>query len=96
MAKAVNKPESGTPPAGNTNGTPPAGESAPVAAPVAAPERETADGVKRIRHPGKAGKGLIVGARLVEFDAEGVAELDEAEAAMLLSMNCGYETAECF
>ncbi len=132
MAKTANKPESETPPQGNTNVTPPAGETAQVAGNETTgqesignadgdavtlgpqtPDGETkpgdnqptpesgtppqgngnTTGKKKIRHPGKAGKKLFVGARLIEFDAEGTAELDGPEAAILLGLNCGYEEA---
>ncbi|GMO51897.1 MAG: hypothetical protein Pg6C_16980 [Treponemataceae bacterium] len=97
-------PESGTPPQGNTNVTPPAGETAQVAGnetpgqEIAVAETSGAAngqtaGKKKIRRPGKAGKKLFVGDRLIEFDAEGAAELDGPEAAILLGLNCGYEEA---
>jgi hypothetical protein len=39
---------------------------------------------KSIRHEGLKGQKLIVGHKLVEFDADGIAELDAADAERLL------------
>jgi hypothetical protein len=48
------------------------------------------NGRKRVCNPGKKGKKLIVGKKLVEFDADGSAELDDADAAYLLQIP-GYK-----
>jgi hypothetical protein len=47
---------------------------------------------KRVRHNGLKNKKLIVGNKTVEFDADGVVELDGTDAARLLCIP-GYEEA---
>ena len=89
----------GVPPSVNTTGnetqTPDSGTKpgdAPFKSDSGAPLQGNGDktGKKKIRHPGKKGKKLFVGARLIQFDADGVAELDDSEAAILLGFE-GYE-----
>ena len=48
------------------------------------------EGKKRIQHPGKQNKKVIVGQAVVEFDAEGIAELNTAQAEYLLDIP-GYK-----
>jgi hypothetical protein len=48
---------------------------------------------KRIKHPGLKGQKLIVGDKTVEFDADGVADLETADAERLLTIP-GYEEVE--
>ena len=48
------------------------------------------EGKKRIQHPGKQNKKVIVGQAVVEFDVEGIAELDTAQAEYLLGIP-GYK-----
>jgi hypothetical protein len=43
-------------------------------------------GKKRVRHPGGKSAKVIAGSVLVEFDVEGVAELDTEQAEYLLSI----------
>lgn len=103
MAKqANNKPDGGAPPQGNAgNGVPPSVNTAgnetqtpdSGAKPGDTPPPQgggNETGKKKIRHPGKKGKKLFVGVRLIQFDAEGVVELDDSEAAILLGFE-GYE-----
>jgi hypothetical protein len=47
-------------------------------------------GLKRVCNPDKKGKKLIVGDKVVEFDVDGAAELDDADAAYLLQIP-GYK-----
>jgi hypothetical protein len=47
-------------------------------------------GKKRVRHPGGKAAKVIAGSVLVEFDVEGVAEIDAEQAEYLLSIP-GYE-----
>jgi hypothetical protein len=83
--------------AGNETQTPGSGakpeDSQPKPGSGAPQGNGNADGKKTIRNPGKAGKKLFVGSRLIQFDADGSAELDEAEAAVLLGLKSGYEEA---
>jgi hypothetical protein len=66
----------------NKNGTGDSGASPP-------PSRT---GKKRVRHPGGKATKVIAGSVLVEFDGEGVAELDTEQAEYLLDIP-GYEEA---
>jgi hypothetical protein len=49
-----------------------------------APERKPAK--KRVRHEKLKGKNLIVGNKTIAFDADGIAELDAADAERLLTI----------
>jgi hypothetical protein len=49
-------------------------------------------GKKRVRHPGGKATKVIAGSVLVEFDGEGIAELDTEQAEYLLDIP-GYEEA---
>jgi hypothetical protein len=74
---------------GDTEVTPPdSGETPQISGDGKNTPSET--GKKRIRRHDMKGKKLIVGARTVEFDAEGTVCLDTAEAEYLLSIP-GYE-----
>jgi hypothetical protein len=48
------------------------------------------NGKRRVRHPGGKAKKVIAGGAVVEFDAEGVAEMDAEQAEYLLSIP-GYD-----
>jgi hypothetical protein len=77
------KPAGNTPPADETN--PGAEEQGHGTLPnPPAPEQEPAK--KRVRHEKLKGKNLIVGNKLIAFDAEGIAELDAADAERLLTI----------
>ena len=54
------------------------------------PSHQPKEVKKRIRHPCKQNKKVIVGQAVVEFDAEGIAELDTAQAEYLLGIP-GYK-----
>jgi hypothetical protein len=47
-------------------------------------------GTRLVRNPGRKGTKLTVGAKTIEFDAEGIVELDAERADILLSIP-GYE-----
>jgi hypothetical protein len=48
------------------------------------------EGKRRVRHPGGKPKKVIAGEAVVEFDGEGVAEMDAEQAEYLLGIP-GYE-----
>jgi hypothetical protein len=48
------------------------------------------NGKRRIRNPNRKGTKLTIGAKIVEFDAKGIVELDSVQADILLSIP-GYE-----
>ena len=52
-------------------------------APPAPPEKPAK---RRVRHEHLKGKNLIVGNRTIEFDADGIAEMDAADAERLLTI----------
>jgi hypothetical protein len=65
-----------------------------AAAGAPAQNEDTADACrKRVRHAGLKGKKLVVLTKTVQFDADGVCELDAADAEYLLTIP-GYEAAE--
>jgi hypothetical protein len=77
------QPTDNTPPADETK--PDEGEQEGESQPnPPAPEQKSAK--KRVKHENLKGKNLIVGNKTVVFDADGIAELDAADAERLLTI----------
>lgn len=69
-----------------TDGTPPPPPGPP-------PPNPPQEGKRRIRHTGMKNSKVIAGADVVEFDADGIAELDADQAEYLLGIP-GYKEVE--
>jgi hypothetical protein len=82
-ASAASEPPGNTPPDDETKqGEEKQGNENPPNPP--APEQKPAK--KRIKHEHLQGKNLIVGDKTIAFDADGIAELDAADAERLLTI----------
>jgi hypothetical protein len=76
---------------GQEGGTDNAGDGKPQPEQNALPQPGPPEnGKRRVRHPGGKAKKVIAGGAVVEFDADGVAELDAEQAEYLLDIP-GYE-----